>query len=140
MVDGLEDSVPEEPTSDGRAPDERGPDGTGSADRADTLAVYASARLVDTGAAVGAIGFAPEDAGRALGDGRTVSGWSVFTGEETDEELTDADRVRLPSLAWVVRHDPAVAMVTAGHDGAAGYWVRGADDERGLPTWDRLVS
>ncbi len=108
-------------------------------DRADSLAVYASARLVDTGAPVGAIGFDPEDAGRSLGDGRTVSGWSVFAGEETDEELTDADRVRLPSLAWVVRHDPAVAMVTAGHDDGAGYWVRAEDDERGLPTWERLV-
>ncbi len=121
------------------APDQPAPDGAGSADRADTLAVYASARLVDTGAPVGAIRFDPEDVGRALGDGRTVSGWSVFTGEETDEELTDADRVRLPSLAWVVRHDPAVAMVTAGHDAGAGYWVRGEDDDHGLPTWERLL-
>ncbi len=108
-------------------------------DRADTLAVYASARLVDTGVPVGAIAFDPGDAGRALGDGRTISGWSVFAGEETDEELTDAERVRLPSLAWVVAHDPAVAMVTAGHDGTAGYWVRAGEDDHGLPVWERLV-
>jgi len=120
-------------------PDEPGPVDVASGDRADALAVYASARLVDTGASVGALRFDPDDVGRALGDGRSVSGWSVFTGDETDEELTDADRVRLPSLAWVVRHDPAVALVTAGHDAGAGYWIRGADDERGLPTWERLV-
>jgi len=108
------------------------------ADRAERLAVYASARLVDTGALVGAIAFDPVDAGRALGDGREVSGWSVFVGEETEEELSDAERVRLPSLAWVVARDPAVAMVTAGHDGSAGYWVRGEDDVSGLPRWERL--
>ncbi|TVR21036.1 MAG: DUF2185 domain-containing protein [Nitriliruptor sp.] len=108
------------------------------ADRAERLAVYASARLVDTGASVGAIAFDPHDAGRALGDGREVSGWSVFVGEETEEELSDAERVRLPSLAWVVARDPAVAMVTAGHDGSAGYWIRGEDDASGLPRWERL--
>ena len=111
-------------------------DGT---DPAEQLAVYASGRLVDTGAPVGAIGFDPEDAGRPLGDGRTVSGWSVFVGEETDEELTDAERVRLPSLSWLVGHDPAVTFVTSGHDGSAGYWVRGSDDEHGLPRWERLL-
>jgi len=108
-------------------------------DRAERLAVYASARLVDTGSHVGAIAFDPDDAGRALGDGRAVSGWSVFAGEETEEELTDADRLRLPSLAWVVARDPAVAMVTAGHDGSAGYWVREEDGPEGLPRWERLL-
>jgi hypothetical protein len=108
-------------------------------DRAERLAVYASGRLVDTDVSVGAIGFDPADAGRELGDGRTISGWSVFAGEETDEELADAERVRLPSLSWVLERDPAVAFVTSGHDGGAGYWVRGADREDGLPTWERLV-
>lgn len=106
-------------------------------DRAEVLAVFASGRLVDTGAPVGAIAFDPADVGRSLGDGRSVSGWSVFTGDESDEELTDAERVRLPSLAWVVRHDPAVAFVTAGHDGTAGYWTRDGDDQHGLPRWVR---
>ena len=108
------------------------------ADRADRLAVYASARLVDTGGSVGAIAFDPDDAGRTLVDGGEVSGWSVFAGEETEEELTDAERLRLPSLAWVLARDPAVAMVTAGHDGSAGYWIRGEDDASGLPRWERL--
>lgn len=107
-------------------------------DRAETLAVYASGRLVDTDASVGAALFDPADAGRPLADGRTVSGWSVFTGEETDEELTDAERIRMPSLAWLVRHDPAVTMVTTGHDGSMGYWVRRGDREDGLPHWERL--
>ena len=108
-------------------------------DRAERLAVYASARLVDTGAAVGAIAYDPDDAGRVLADGREVSGWSVFVGEETEEELSDAERLRLPSLAWVVTRDPGVAMVTAGHDGSAGYWVRGEDGASGLPSWERLL-
>jgi hypothetical protein len=106
---------------------------------AEQLAVFASARLVDAEAPVGAIGFDPDDAGRELGDGRRLSGWSVFQGEETDEELTDAERLRIPSLAWLVRHDPAVTMVTGGHDGTAGYWVRQGDRDDGLPHWERLV-
>lgn len=106
-------------------------------DRAQILAVFASGRLVDTGARVGAVGFDPADAGRALADGREISGWSVFTGDETDEELTDAERVRLPSLAWVLERDPAVAWVTAGHDGSAAYFVRGPDRPDGLPSWER---
>ncbi len=108
-------------------------------DRATRLAVFASGRLVDAGAAVGAVSFDPDDAGRPLADGRVISGWSVFTGEETEEELTDPERIRLPSLAWVVEHDPAVAMVTAGHDGTAGYWVRAGEDAHGLPVWERVL-
>ena len=107
-------------------------------DRAEVLAVYASGRLVDTTATVGAIGYDPGDAGRALADGRVISGWSVFSGDETDEELTDAERVRLPSLAWVLERDPAVALVTAGHDGSAVYFVRGPDRADGLPTWEPI--
>jgi hypothetical protein len=107
-------------------------------DPAERAAVYASGRLVDTDASVGAIAFDPADTGRELADGRTISGWSMFVGEETDEELADAERVRLPSLAWVLRRDPAVAFVTSGHDGTAGYWTRAADRADGLPAWDRL--
>lgn len=125
--------------ADGATSDGAATRSAGRGDRAARLAVFASGRLVDAGAPVGAIGFDPEDAGRALADGRVVSGWSVFTGEETDEELTDAERLRLPSLAWVVAHDPAVAMVTAGHDGTAGYWVRAGEDTHGLPVWERLL-
>lgn len=114
-------------------------EGTGE-DRAQTRAVYASGRLVDTDALVGAALFEPADAGRPLADGRTVSGWSVFTGEESDQELTDAERMRLPSLAWVLARDPALALLTAGHDGSAGYWVRGQDRGDGLPQWERVTA
>lgn len=111
---------------------------TDEIDPAEQAAVYASGRLVDTDAHVGAIAFDPSDTGRELADGRTISGWSMFVGEETDEELADAERVRLPSLAWVLRRDPAVAFVTSGHDGSAGYWTRGDDRPDGLPNWDRV--
>ncbi len=108
-------------------------------DRAGSWAVFTSARLVDAASPVGALRFDPEDAGRPLADGRVISGWSAFTGEETEEELTDPERMRLPSLGWLVTHDAAVAMVTAGHDGTAGYWVRAGEDTRGLPVWERML-
>lgn len=102
-----------------------------------SLAVFASARLVDTEVPVGALGFDPADAGQPLADGRIVSGWSAFTGDETDEELTDAERVRLPSLSFLVDRDPEVEQVTAVHDGSVGYWLR--HDDAGAVTWERLV-
>lgn len=96
---------------------------------ADDLAVFASARLVDTGARVGALAFDPAERGRGLGDRRTVSGWSAFVGDETDEELEDPERIRMPSMAWVLERDPAVAEVTDAHDGTAAFYVR--DGEAG---------
>jgi hypothetical protein len=111
--------------------------GSGGGSAADRLAVFASGRLIDTDVPVGALGYEPADAGQQLGDGRIVSGWSAFTGDETDEELTDAERVRLPSLAVLLERDPAIAQVTATHDGTVGYWIRRTDgDEVG---WERLV-
>ena len=99
---------------------------------ADDLAVFASGRLIDTGAQVGAIGFEPADRGRALGDGRTVSGWSVFVGDETEEELEDPERIRLPTLAHVLEQDPSIAEVIDDHDGTPAHWTREAD------TWRRV--
>lgn len=97
---------------------------------ADDLAVFASARLVDTGAPVGAVHFDPADRGRGLGDRRTISGWSVFVGDETDEELEDPERIRLPSLSWVLERDPSVAEVIDAHDGTAAFWAREGDGWR----------
>jgi hypothetical protein len=91
---------------------------------ADDLAVFASARLVDTETPVGAIAFDPGDRGRGLADRRTVSGWSFFAGDETDEELEDPERIRMPSMAWVVGRDPSVTEVTDAHDGTRAFWVR----------------
>lgn len=97
---------------------------------ADDLAVFASARLVDTGAPVGAIGFDPDDRGRGLKDRRTVSGWSVFVGDETEEELEDPERIRMPTLSWVLERDGRVAEVIDHHDGTAAFWVRESDGWR----------
>jgi hypothetical protein len=94
------------------------------------LAVFASARLVDTDTPVGAIAFDPRDRGRGLADRRTVSGWSFFAGDETDEELEDPERIRMPSMAWVVEREPSVAEVTDHHDGTAAFWAREADGWR----------
>jgi hypothetical protein len=101
---------------------------------ADDLAVFASGRLVDTGARVGAIAFEPGDRGRPLGDGRTISGWSVFVGDETREELEDPERIRLPSMTWVLERDPTVVGVTDGHDGTSAFWVREDDAWRRVDT------
>lgn len=89
---------------------------------AEDLAVFASGRLIDTGARVGAVAFEPSERGRALGDGRTISGWSVFVGDETEEELEDPERIRLPSLARVLEQDPTLAEVIDHHDGARAHW------------------
>ncbi len=101
---------------------------------ADDLAAFASGRLIDTGGPVGAVAFDPNDRGRALGDGRTVSGWSVFVGDETEEELEDPERIRLPSLTAVLEQDPSVAEVIDAHDGTPGYWSRGEDG-----AWQRVL-
>jgi hypothetical protein len=94
---------------------------------ADDLAVFASARLIDTGVRIGAVSFAPDDRGRGLGDGRTVSGWSLFVGDETDEELEDPERIRMPTLSWILERDPGLADLTDAHDATAGFWVREDD-------------
>ena len=99
---------------------------------ADDLAVFASGRLIDTGTRIGAVAFDPADRGRALGDGRTVSGWSVFVGDEAEEELEDPERMRLPSMAAVIEQDPALAEVVDHHDGTSAYWVREDD------AWHRI--
>lgn len=99
---------------------------------ADDLAVFASARLVDTDAPVGAVAFDPRDRGRGLTDRRTVSGWSFFVGDETDEELEDPERIRMPSLSWVVERSPDVAEVTDAHDGTPGFYAREGEGWRRL--------
>jgi hypothetical protein len=93
---------------------------------ADDMSCFASARLVDAEGLVGAIAFDPGERGRGLADRRTVSGWSFFDGEETDEELEDPERIRMPSLAWVLERDPSVAQVLDEHDGTEAFWAREA--------------
>lgn len=98
--------------------------GIDSTTLADDLSTFASARLVDTDASVGAIAFDPRERGRGLADRRTISGWSFFAGDETDEELEDPERIRMPSLSWVLERDPRVAEVIDAHDGTEAYWSR----------------
>ena len=87
-------------------------------------AAFASARLfTDEDATVGVATFEPDDAGRELGDGRVLSGWSLFVGDETAEELADAERVRLPSLRVVLEMFPAVADVLDANTGDEASWV-----------------
>jgi len=106
-----------------------------SDDPRDLLAAFVSARLVDDeDAEVGAVAFDPDHDGDELADGRTVTGWEVFAGDETEDELSDPERIRLPSLSWLVDRFPQLEPVFAGHDGSEASWV--ADDEGVLVPWD----
>ena len=88
-------------------------------------AAFASARLFeDDDATVGVATFEPADAGRELGDGRVLSGWSLLVGDETDAELGDAERIRLPSLRVVLERFPEVAEVLDANTGEATSWER----------------
>lgn len=101
------------------------------ADEPDPLAgqaLFVSARLVeDDTARIGAAAFDPADADRDLGDGRTITGWQAFVGDESDEELDDPTRVRLPSLSWFLQREPELWPLVRDHDGTAGYWTRDGD-------------
>ena len=88
-------------------------------------AVFASGRLfTDDDATVGVATFDPDDAGRELGDGRVLTGWSLLVGDETEDEVADPEHVRLPSLRVVLERHPVVAEVLDLGDGTAGSWVR----------------
>lgn len=88
-------------------------------------AAFASARLFeDESASVGVATFEPADAGRELGDGRVLSGWSLFVGDETEGELADSERIRLPSLRVVLERFPEVAEVLDANAGDEASYVR----------------
>lgn len=94
-------------------------------------AAFASARLfTDDDATVGVATFEPDDAGRELGDGRVLSGWSLFVGDETEGELADSERIRLPSLRVVLEQFPEVAEVLDLNDGDEASYVREQDGWR----------
>jgi hypothetical protein len=42
-----------------------------------------------------------------LPDGTRASGWCLLVGDETDEEVSNPDTVRLPSLTWLSKRYPA---------------------------------
>jgi hypothetical protein len=92
------------------------------------LAAFASARLLEDDALEpGVVTFDPDHDGHELGDGRTVTGWQLFVGDETSEELDDPERIRIPSLAWLVQRYPALSPLVATHDGTEASWVRDED-------------
>jgi hypothetical protein len=104
-------------------------------DPRDLLAAFVSARLVDDeDADVGAVAFDPDHDGDELADGRTVTGWEIFAGTETEEELTDPERIRLPSLSWLVDRFPQLASLFADHDGSEASWV--VDEDGVLVPWE----
>lgn len=88
-------------------------------------AVFASRRLLtDDDATVGVATFDPADAGRELGDGRVLAGWSLLVGDETEAEVADPEAIRLPSLRVVLERFPEVAEVLDANDGTAGSYLR----------------
>jgi hypothetical protein len=98
-------------------------------DPLEDLAAFASARLLeDDTLELGVVTFDPDDHGRELGDGRTVTGWQLFVGDESPEELDDPERIRLPSLAWLVQRYPELLALVETHDGRDTSWIR---DEQG---------
>ena len=108
------------------------PDGD---DPRDLFAAFVSARLIeDEDADVGAVTFDPDHDGDELGDGRTVTGWEIFVGDEAEEELSDPERVRLPSLSWLVDRFPQLEPLFDGHDGTEASWV--ADESGRLVPWE----
>jgi hypothetical protein len=79
---------------------------------------------------VGVATFDPDDAGRPVADGRTLSGWSLLAGDETEEQVADPEAIRLPSLPWLLERHPELQPVLDGHDGTAASYVRDGADWR----------
>ena len=94
-------------------------------------AVFASARLfTDDHTRVGVATFDPADAGRELGDGRVLTGWSLLVGDETEDEVADPEHIRLPSLRVVLERFPEVAEALDANDGTAASYLWEADGFR----------
>ncbi len=101
----------------------------------DNFAAFVSARLIDDEEAeVGAVAFDPNHHGDELADGRIVTGWEVFVGDESEDELSDPEQVRLPSLSWLVERFPQLEELFDTHDGSEASWV--TDDDGALVSWD----
>lgn len=93
------------------------------------LVAVASERLFDDDdPGVGVACFEPEEVGREAAYGRRASGWSFLAGDETDEELADSRRIRLPSLPWLLERHPELWPVVDGHDGSAAVYLRRGEE------------
>ncbi len=97
----------------------------------DRLAVFASERLFDDdGPGIGVATFEPTDAGRPIAGDRELSGWMLLAGDESAADVDDPERIRLPSLSWMLERHPELQAVLADHDGTAGTWLRTDDGWR----------
>ena len=91
-------------------------------------AVFVSARLfTDDEARVGVATYEPDDVGHELRDGRVLSGWSLMVGDEVQDELSDPEHIRLPSLRVVLERFPEVGDLLEVHDGTETSWLRRDD-------------
>lgn len=115
----------------GNAGEGRVPDGSSPRDN---FAAFVSARLIDDPTAdVGAVAFDPDHHGDELGDGRIVTGWEVFVGDESEDELSDPELIRLPSLSWLLDRFPQLGELFDTHDGSEASWV--VDEYGALTPW-----
>lgn len=98
----------------------------------DGQTAFASERLFeDDDLPVGVATFEPGEAGREAPYGRVHSGWSFFAGDETEDELDDPSRIRMPNLAWLLERYPELRPLLDSHSGdLASYAWRGDRYER----------
>jgi hypothetical protein len=89
----------------------------------DALVLISDRLLGDDSRDPGFVAFDPEDAGMAVAGGRTVSGWELYAGDESDEELEDVEQVHVTELGWALERYPTLAALVADHDGTGGAWL-----------------
>lgn len=76
----------------------------------------------------GFVAYDSEDAGHPVGDDRQASGWELYVGDETDDELEDPDNARLTDLAWALDRFPQLQVLVDDHDaGRSGAWLATED-------------
>lgn len=92
------------------------------------MVAFASERLFDEDdPGVRVATFDPDDAGRPVADDRTLSGWSLLAGDETADDIDDPERIRLPSLPWLLERHPELREVIDDHDGSEASYLRTGD-------------
>lgn len=72
---------------------------------------------------IGVATFDPDEAGRPVAGDRQLSGWSLLAGDETEVHVSDPERIRLPSLPWLLERHPELRAVLDAHDGSATSYV-----------------
>lgn len=95
----------------------------------DYIRAFASRRLIEDEALLPRYVYHdPSELERAPNsDGDRSSGWCLMVGDETDEEVSDARNLLLPSLGWLVERYPAFGALVRSSPGGREY---GWDDEQ----------